>query len=438
MAHIAFLQLDDVQSNAVAALGAWLVANGHSASLHHIGRAHLPNLGTPNLLAFSLMAVHEAAYAEAMAHLRREHPRLPVVVGGVLATVSPGSVDPTPDYLVRGEGEAPLLALAEHLDGRGPARCDGLHRALEPTTPRAISQRLDLRLLPQPDHGLHRAAFSEDARPIGQFIFSRGCAFSCSFCYAPAWNALYSQQNPVRRRTPVTAIEEIVAARSSVGFGRIRICDDNFGDSVRWLGEFSRLYRREVGLPFACYLRSDLLRPDRIKMLADAGCVEVGVGVETWDERLRSNVLKKRIPNSQYLQAAELLRDEGIALTVFLIVGLPGETLEQASRNVAMLRALRPDFVWTSRLQVYPGTQIETELKEQGRWRYLAGDYTRSVNDLQASLFRFESLLPLAQATRLSPRAARVLARLPVDGLYERVAARLRRTQHARSLICSG
>ena len=102
-----------------------------------------------------------------------------------------------------------------------------------------------------------------------------------------------------------------------------------------------------------------------------------------------------------------------------------------------MLRELRPDHVWTSRLQVYPGTPIEAQLKRDGLWRYRQGDYTRGLNNEQARLFRLESLLPLARALRLSPRVVRALCRLPADRLYQRLAQPLMRRQHAESLICA-
>ncbi len=431
MAHVAFLQFHRVPWNGVASLSAWLTQHGHHCTVHCVKPGEAPP--PADLYGLALLAVHSGDW-------RRYAPTLtatgvPIVIGGVLATVSPESIEPRPEWMIRGEGEIPLLALLEGLGG-APV-CDGLYRNGVPTAG-AIAERLPIERLPRPDHSLHRNAFAEVANGrVGHFLFSRGCAFRCSFCYAPAWDALHDGR-AVRMRGAEEAVDEMSEVLSRYPFDDARIYDDNFGSDVRWLRLFARLYRERVGRPFACYLRADLLDEQRIRLLAEAGCVEVGVGVETWSERLRAQVLKKRIPNDRIIKAGEALRRYGVALTVFLIFGLPEETPTDAAENVRMLSELRPDFVWTSRLQVYPGTPMEDQVRELGLFRWKEDDYSRSDNPREAELFRVETLMPLAQALRLPADAVRYLARLPATPVWKRLSAPARKRSHARSLICRG
>ena len=45
------------------------------------------------------------------------------------------------------------------------------------------------------------------------------------------------------------------------------------------------------------------------------------------------------------------------------MVGLPGETVEQAFKTVRINAKVRPDFPWCSVLQPYPGTQIRKRIE---------------------------------------------------------------------------
>jgi radical SAM superfamily enzyme YgiQ (UPF0313 family) len=435
MARILFLQWDEVPRQGIMALSAWLRLHGHRTAVATPDR--LPELADLDLVGFSLHASDLAAYRAFVPRLRALRPDLPIVVGGVLATVRPTLIDPAPDLLVRGEGELPLLAWMDHLDRHGDGCCDGLWRAGAPTTGQPVARRVPLDRLPHPDHALYPDGFpGGPGRRVGHFMFSRGCAFACTFCYAPAWNALHPGEPAVRFRDPEDAVAEMVEVARSHPFDHARLYDDNLGLDVRWLDRFARAYRERVGLPFACYLRADLVDQRRVRLLAEAGCVEVGMGVESWNDDLRTRLLAKRIGRGEFHEAVRLLRLHGIGSTVFLIFGLPGETARTALQNVTMLGELAPDFVWTSRLQVYPGTPMESHVVEGRIYRHRDDDFTRAAVPGREVLFRIESLMPAAHAWRLPAGMVGLLARLPFDGTYRRIGTSLRRRHHEHSLIC--
>jgi len=66
---------------------------------------------------------------------------------------------------------------------------------------------------------------------------------------------------------------------------------------MQWLEQFSKLYKRRVNLPFSCDERVELLTDDRVKLLKEANCKQVYLGVESGDEELRKLVLERTMSN---------------------------------------------------------------------------------------------------------------------------------------------
>jgi len=54
--------------------------------------------------------------------------------------------------------------------------------------------------------------------------------------------------------------------------------------NMQWLEQFTKLYKRSVNLPFSCDERVELLTDDRVKLLKEANCKQVYLGVESGDE----------------------------------------------------------------------------------------------------------------------------------------------------------
>jgi radical SAM superfamily enzyme YgiQ (UPF0313 family) len=71
--------------------------------------------------------------------------------------------------------------------------------------------------------------------------------------------------------------------------------DDVFVLSESWLVEFAEKYPREVGLPFFCNTRANLVTAEQVQFLKKAGCTSVSMGIETADDRIRNELLKRKM-----------------------------------------------------------------------------------------------------------------------------------------------
>jgi hypothetical protein len=137
----------------------------------------------------------------------------------------------------------------------------------------------------------------------------------------------------------------------------MRFEDDGFISDRRWLPYFLAQYRRRIGKPFSCYIRIDHLAEDLASELKDSGCHLLVFSVETGDERVRAELLKKPIKDDEIAKGAEICRRYGLRFAIGNMLGLPDETVEQAWATVHFNRRLRPAFSICSIYQPYPSTE---------------------------------------------------------------------------------
>ncbi len=134
--------------------------------------------------------------------------------------------------------------------------------------------------------------------------------------------------------------------------------DDTFILNKSWVQEFSELYRERVGSPMLCLVRADQADEDSIAALKRAGVKNIFFGIESGDENLRNDLLKKGVTDEDIYRTATLLRKYGIRFRTYNMVGLPGETLEQALKTLRINADLRTDFPWCAIFHPFPGTEL--------------------------------------------------------------------------------
>ncbi len=222
----------------------------------------------------------------------------------------------------------------------------------------------------------------------------------------------------MRKRSVENVLAEIKSVTTHYPVKTLRFEDDLFGVRRNWLFEFCEKYPRRFNLPFICSLRADNIDEDVVKGLKEAGCFNVVMGVESGDDYLRNQILKKKITDEQLLSAAELFHRYNLNFCTTNILGLPGETLETALKTISFNLKLKPAFTWCSVFQPYPRTELgnlvirdrltkaldvdDIEPNYHSRSLLNQKDIRRSVNlhKFFYVIFRHPRLLPLA--TRLS------------------------------------
>lgn len=381
MAKVVFVQNIWFEFQGPMYVSALLKSRGHECDLLIVDDesravAELTAL-KPDIVAFSIMTGSHR-WASRFGAQVKSHLSCLTVFGGPHPTFFPEYIEENGvDAICRGEGEYPLLELADAVEIKADYAYlqnfwfkmpDG---SIQKNDVRELIQELDS--LPFPDRRLYRRYPSLESS-VAVFISSRGCPFDCSFCFNHQMMELYRGKGKyVRHRSPASLIEEITAVTRSRTVKRIYFSDDTFALDKKWLKEFLPAYGREIAIPFHCLARINQIDDETASLLSVNGCATIFWGIESGDENIRMNILEKGITDEHIINGAQTLKRHGIRFRTYNIVGFPGETLAQTLKTVELNIKIDTDYPWCSIFMPYPGTRLAKYAREQG---FLASDVT--------------------------------------------------------------
>lgn len=300
--------------------------------------------------------------------LRQALPECVILLGGAHATFRHEVLlerEPAVDAVILGEGETTLLELVRRMAaGQAWRDLDGLAlrqggRVVVQKPPPALT---DLDRLPFSASFLEKYSVGIDLELQGEFIITaRGCPSACAFCSSPSFWA-----RKLRFRSPENVVEEILFLRDTLGLIYFSIRDDTFTADRRRAIEICRLLiERKAHVVWNCQSRVSAIDEGLLVWMKRAGCECVQVGVESGSPRILKQ-LGKSITPAQVENAARLVREAGIHLSVYLISDVPGETDEDTALTIDLMRRIRPDDGYVSPLAYFPGTRLYEEAASAG------------------------------------------------------------------------
>jgi radical SAM superfamily enzyme YgiQ (UPF0313 family) len=204
----------------------------------------------------------------------------------------------------------------------------------------------------------------------------RGCSESCIYCVA---NLYYGKR--FRKRTAQGVADEIEECinkyeiKSFLFWGESFTTDPAYGESI-----CDEIIRRKLSVTWSTTSRVDTLNPVLLAKMKSAGCILLGLGIESVDQEVL-NRARKRITTSQITDAIEMVKSAGISTMGHFVFGLPGDTRESAFKSINF--ALKNvDFAQFYCAIPYPKTELG-KLAEDNGWIKSSGyedlDLTKSV-----------------------------------------------------------
>ena len=438
MAKVVFIQNIWYEQLGIAYLASVLKRAGHQVDLfvedaegdliESLRRAR------PDLVAFSCTTgVH--VWAQGVAREIKQALGLPIIMGGAHPTFFPQLINNSDiDIICRGEGEAAIVELANRMSsGRDYSDIPGLWVKRDGDIIKNDLALLEENLdhIPFPDREIYYRYEFFRRDTVRHFITGRGCPFACTYCYNLRMRQLVAGKGRyLRQRSADNVISELVTVRDHHNLKTVYFVDDTLFLDGSWSEEFLERYRSEVRLPFICNTKVALLRDDLIAKLKRSYCHAVQFGIEAGNEEIRRKVLQRRETNEEIIAAARALRTAGIRFLTYNMVGLPGETLDNAWETMRLNAIIRTDFPRVSIFQPYPGTEL-------GEYAVKLGlvDADLGMDQIDAAYFRssvlqqpniremqnLQKLFLLAiRLYALRPLWARLI-RLPLGRLYELV-----------------
>jgi anaerobic magnesium-protoporphyrin IX monomethyl ester cyclase len=326
----------------------------------------------PDVVGFNVEINTFSWTVELAQRLKAARPELTIVVGGVHATTVPEVVMGFGcfDFLCVGEGDDALPELLEAIESEGDVhgvanfwsrRGDELVR--NPVRP--LLTELDD--LPFFDKSIHYDLIPEMSREYHTNA-SRGCVYSCSFCFYQPIQKVYGGRFRTMR-SPANVCAELEQAMERYPTIRtVTFHDEVFTANKPWLREFAELWPKRVGLPFAIITHPELVGEEVAELLGKAGCVHCIMGTQTVNEHSRVEVLDRTETPEDVRRAIRVLKEQGIWVIVDHILGIPGETEQDQDDALLFYAECAPDVIKAFFLTYLPGTDINQHGLDSGDW----------------------------------------------------------------------
>lgn len=280
--------------------------------------------------------------------LREINPTATIIVGGGLATSSPELVEGV-DLVITGEGEQ---AMHDICGGNKTFNdIDSLPFPAWDLLPIGIYLKN-----PIWGEGAGNSSGFKNVRVERSMnvVTSRGCPFSCNFCYHIFGRSFYKQ------RSVNSVIAEVSALIHKYNVDFIGFVDDNMLNSEQWILDFcSAMVHKNIA--WGCHGRVNNATPRVLGAMAEAGCIWIGFGIESGSQKML-DLMNKKSTVGAAIKAIINTRKAGIFPNTTFIHGYPGETKETIQETVDFKEELELNcgsFFATP----YPGTVLYKQVK---------------------------------------------------------------------------
>ena len=435
MARVAFLQNVFEDQLGTLWISALLKERGHQSEVFIVSpKRGLPDellWYEPDAVGFSCTTGNTPFALETARKIKSLSKAL-IVLGGPHPTHMPEIIEEDPvDVVCVGEGEYAMVELADAVDRNGDlGHIRNLWVKIGGEVHRNEVRPLvaDLDSLPFPDRSYYRRYPLLKDKTAKFFICSRGCPFNCSFCANPALKKIYRSKGKfLRLRSPANVVEEIKQAGAASTLSYCQFVDELLISDKKWLFDFLKLYREEIGLPFSCTIQAHLVDEETIKELKASGCDLVSYGIETGNKTLREVVLRKKVSDREIIETASMLKKHRIRFKVFNMFGIPGETVDNALETLRLNRRVKADFVYAALVQFFPGTEITEYAMKKGM---IDKEYASraQITSFKASICNMPHIKEIVRVQKLFdvlvklpvPEALiKCMIKLPLDFFYE-------------------
>ena len=301
--------------------------------------------------------------------IKKHAPGPPIIAGGGAFTISPAAILNylRIEYGVVGEGEEPLRQFIEAFPDReminripGLARLDDGYRI----TPRKTYSFMGNALLPGRERKFHYA-YETAGLPVQ---VKRGCNQGCSYCVEPI---IEGREIVFRKIDPI--IEELKSiSQKDEGIRNIFFVDTEF--NLPDLTFCSQLIERIIEedlhdrFSFASQFLPKPFNPDFAGLLAEAGFSIILTCDSFADEVLKRNHTSYR--EEDICNTLDVCEQRGLACTISMIFGLPGETYETVTYSLDQMKRYSPGFLrryeYTIGGRIYQGTRLCRAIEKGG------------------------------------------------------------------------
>jgi len=276
---------------------------------------------------------------------------IPVVLGGIHATVLPEEAVQHADAVVIGEAEGSWEKLIQDLREGGKEALAKFYQN---------AQRPDPSKIPIPKRGL----VENKGYLLKRFLqLSRGCPFDCHFCSVSKFFGKKYRFRPVKK-----VIEEIKGmVGKSLRTRFLGFLDDNIVGNIAYARE---LFKALIPYNLLWIGQSSIniaRHEDVLELAAASGCKGLFIGFESISEASLGEINKSQNKIGFYEKAIKKIHQFGIAIEGAFIFGFDHDDKSIFQKTVKFIEKVKLDAIQFTILTPLPGTKLHEKLEKEGR-----------------------------------------------------------------------
>ena len=312
----------------------------------NLGAPDYSSLPVPDLVGVTAFTSQAPRAYEVAAHFRGLG--VPVVMGGIHATMCLDEATERVDAVVTGEAEGIWIQVLE----------DARHGCLK--------RRYDGGLVEVDDMSAARHDLLTKGYAFGAIQTTRGCPLNCSFCSVTAFNGARYRMRP---------IDDVVREFRLIHERRVLVVDDNLIGTrpehiARAKDLFRAMIRAKLKKKWVAQATINLADDEELLTLAaKAGCRGVFIGFESPTPEGLKEVSKKFncLRGRNFRASVRRIQRHGILVVGSFIIGLDVDKPGIGKRIAETASQYGMDNLNTLFLTPLPGTRLWDQMKEQGR-----------------------------------------------------------------------
>lgn len=286
---------------------------------------------------------------------KKINPKIKTVFGGYHTSALPHeSLVEGVDYVVVGEGESAVLDI---LNGKP----DHI----------IYARRMSFDELPWPDRDVIKnyrnikVAFKDNKKNITSFQSHRGCPFHCKYC-ADGHEKILFRGDGCRSvsRSVDDLLDEMQFVTQKYNLHLLKFCDSTWNLRKGFVKEFcQKKLQRDFNMPFYPNIHANVVDDEMFRLMGDANCYEIGLGVESGSPTILNQIGKGTTLDS-IRNAVSLAKRYKIKVRGYFILGMPNESEDDVYMTEKFADELDLDEYGFTILCPYPGTQMYSATNE--------------------------------------------------------------------------